>query len=90
METGNVVRKCGFFISEIHPFLGASPDGITEKGCLVEIKKVTSKDGESRVYTLCRLGIYRRNKEKIVLNTNHNYSAASTSSHILLFQMEFG
>ena len=23
-ETGNVMRKCGFFISEAHPFLGAS------------------------------------------------------------------
>ena len=72
-ETGNVVRKCGFFISETHPFLGASPDGITEKERLVEIKKVTSKDGESREGTLCRLGIYKRNKEKIVLNKNHKY-----------------
>ena len=72
-ETGNVVRKYGFFISETHPFLGASPDGITEKGRLVEIKKVTSKDGESREDTLCRLGIYKPNKEKIVLNTNHKY-----------------
>ena len=73
METGNVVRKCGFFISETHSFLGASPDGITEKGRLVEIKKVTSKDGKSREDTLCRLGIYKRNKEKVVLNTNHKY-----------------
>ena len=72
-ETGNVVRKCGFFISETHPFLGASPDGITEKERLVEIKKVTSKDGESREGTLCRLGIYKRNKEKIVLNKNRKY-----------------
>ena len=23
-ETGNVMRKCGFFISEAHSFLGAS------------------------------------------------------------------
>lgn len=45
----------------------------TEKGPLVEIKKVTSKDGEPREDTLCRLGIYKRNKEKIVLNTNHKY-----------------
>jgi len=46
-ETGNVVRKCVFFISETHPFLGASPDGLTEKGCLVEVRKVTSKDDYS-------------------------------------------
>ena len=59
------MRKCGFFISETHPFLGVSPDGITEKGRLVEIKKATSKDGESREDTLCRLGIYKQNKEKI-------------------------
>lgn len=45
----------------------------TEKGPLVEIKKVTSKDGESREDTLCRLGIYKRNKEKIVSDTNHKY-----------------
>ena len=56
----------------------------------MEIKKVTSKDGESREDTLGRLGIYKRDKEKVVLNTYHNYSVASTSSHILLFQMEFG
>ena len=75
-ETGNVVRKCGFFISETHPFLGASPDGLTEKGCLVEVKKVTSKDGESMEDTLCRLAIYKRMKsmnDNIVLNTNHKY-----------------
>ena len=44
-ETGNVVRKCGFFISETHSFLWASPDGITVKGCLVEVKKVTDFKG---------------------------------------------
>lgn len=42
-ETGNLARKCGVFISETHPLLGASPDGLTEKGCFVELKKVTSK-----------------------------------------------
>ena len=52
---------------------------------LVEIKKVTSKDGESREDTLCRLGIYKRNKEKIVLNTNHNYSVAKyRQSHFVV------
>ena len=45
----------------------------TEKGPLVEIKKVTSKDGESREDTLCTLGIYKRNKGKIVSDTNHKY-----------------
>ena len=72
-ETGNIVRKCGFFISETHPFLGASPDGLTEKGYLVEVKNVTSKDGESKEDTLCRLAIYKRMNDNIVLNTNHKY-----------------
>ncbi|XP_078365972.1 uncharacterized protein LOC144650186 [Oculina patagonica] len=72
-ETGNVVRKCGFFLSETHPFLGASPDGITERGRLVEVKKVTSKEGESMEDTLCRLGIYKQMNNNIVLNKNHKY-----------------
>ncbi|CAH3185801.1 unnamed protein product [Porites lobata] len=72
IKTGNVMGKCGFFISEAHPFLGA-------------------KD------TLCIPGIYKRNKEKIVLNTNHKYfyqlqqqlfCSKYKQSH-LLFQMEF-
>ena len=29
-ETGNTVRRCGFFVS--------SPDGITAKGNLIEVK----------------------------------------------------
>jgi hypothetical protein len=41
-ETGNTARKCGFFISKSHPYLGASPDGITDKGNLIEVKYVTS------------------------------------------------
>ena len=72
-ETENVVRNCGFFISETHPFLGTSPDGLTEKGCLVEVKKVTSKYGESKKSPLCRLDIYKRMNDNIVLNTNHEY-----------------
>ena len=72
-ETGNVVRKCGFFISETHPFLGASPDGLTEKGYLVEVKKVTSKKRESKEDALCILAIYKRMNDNIVLNTNHKY-----------------
>ncbi len=50
-QTGNTVRICGFFISKRHPYLGASPDGITEKANLIEVKCVTSKEGESMVDT---------------------------------------
>ena len=88
-ETGNVVRKCGFYISETHPFLGASPDSLTEEGCLVEVKKVTSKDGESKEDTLCRLAIYKRMNDNIVLNTNHKYFSQlfctkCTQSHFIV------
>ena len=72
-EMGNVVKKCGYFILETHPFLGASPDGITDKGFLVEVKKVTSKYGESMETTLCRLGIYKQSHGNISLNKNHKY-----------------
>ena len=47
----------GFVVSESHPFLGASPDGITEEGNLVEVKKVVLKETEFFSDTLCRLSI---------------------------------
>ena len=72
-ETGNTIRKCGFFVSESHPYLGASPDGITEKGNLIEVKYVTSKEGESMEETLCRLRIYRKNGTNIEINNKHKY-----------------
>ena len=52
IETGHQVRKSGFVLSESHPFLGASPDGITEEDKLVEVKKVVSKEGEDLAKTL--------------------------------------
>lgn len=72
-ESGKVVTKCGFFVSESHPFLGASPDGITDSGELIEVKKITSKDYESKEETLSRLGIYKKNADSIILNENHRY-----------------
>jgi len=72
-ETGHIVKKCGFFISESHPLLGASPDGITEEGNLIEVKKVTSKEGEAKDDTLCRLGIYYRSGANILINRKHKY-----------------
>ena len=54
-ETGHQVRKSGFLLSESHPFLGASPDGIREEDKLVEVKKVVSKEGEDLAETMCRL-----------------------------------
>ena len=36
-KLGGKVNKCGLFISKLHPFIGASPDGLFED-CVVEIK----------------------------------------------------
>ena len=72
-DTGHHVRESGFVISESHPFLGASPDGITEEEKLVEVKKVTSKEGENLSDALCRLYIYRHSGTELVLNRNHKY-----------------
>lgn len=72
-ETGHQVKKTGFLISESHPFLGASPDGMTDKGNLVEIKKVTSREGENLQDTMCRLYIYKRNEDQLLINKTHKY-----------------
>lgn len=36
--TGNKARKCGLFISQIHPMIAASPDGIVNDNILIEVK----------------------------------------------------
>lgn len=36
--TGNIVKKCGLFISESHPFIGGSPDGLVAVATVLEIK----------------------------------------------------
>ena len=73
-ETDHKVHKIGFVISESHPFLGVSPDGITEEGKLVEVKKVISREEEFLSDILCRLSIYKRSADgQISLNRNHKY-----------------
>lgn len=37
-STGVKVDKCGLFISQTHPFLGASPDGLIGNDTVVEVK----------------------------------------------------
>ncbi|XP_046841816.1 uncharacterized protein LOC124435929 [Xenia sp. Carnegie-2017] len=71
--SGNTVRKVGFIISSTHPFLGASPDGITNDNVLLEVKKVTAKENESFMDTLCRLYIYKKKNGKLYINNNHKY-----------------
>ena len=43
-------------ISESHPFLGASPDGIIDNETIVEVKKIRLKDVQSDSEVMCRLG----------------------------------
>lgn len=43
IHTGNSVDECGFFVSEQHPWLGASPDGLIGDHGLLEIKCPFSK-----------------------------------------------
>lgn len=38
LETGNKVNDCGFYISEQHQWIGASPDGFIGEDGLIEIK----------------------------------------------------
>lgn len=72
-ETGHKITKCGFFISEKWPFLGASPDGISKEGNIIEVKKVTSKENENANDTLSRLGIYQRKGSDIFINRKQKY-----------------
>ena len=53
-ETNVEVHKSGLFISETHPFLAASPDGLIGDDKLVEVKKVHPKDNECLLESLVR------------------------------------
>ena len=72
-ETGNTVHKSGFIISDTHPFLGASPDGLVDEDKIVEVKKIVLREGESHEDGMCRVGIYKRHEQQLVINTNHKY-----------------
>lgn len=92
-ETGHKITKCGFFISEKCPFLGASPDGITEEGNIIEVKKVTSKENKDASDTLWRLGIYQRKGSDIFINItikSNNSFSVPTRNFVTLFQMVTG
>lgn len=73
IETGQTVEKSGFLLSESEPYLGASPDGVTEEGNLVEVKKITVKDDETLDDAMCRKGIYKRVGTELVINKKHQY-----------------
>ena len=56
------------FLSETHPFLGASPDGVINDNEIVEVKKVVSREGESLDDGMYRLGIYKKLTRKMAVN----------------------
>lgn len=72
-ETGNKVNKSGFVISDSHPFLGASPDGIIDDSNIIEVKKIVVKEGESHEDAMCRLGIYKKHGNELQINKKHTY-----------------
>ena len=75
---GISVKKCGFFISNMHGFLGASPDGlvndpsVSESCGLVEIKYIKQNESESLEDALVRKRICKVNNG-LVLNHKHGY-----------------
>ena len=63
--------ETGFVISQIHPFLGASPDGEVDGG-LVEIKRIFSGD-LSLKDEVCKRGICKDTTLGLVINKNHKF-----------------
>ena len=84
-ETGHTVRSSGFVVSGSHPFLGASPDGITEQDELVEVKKVQSKIDENLSTTIYDMTVNRNHN--ITIRYNSSFSVISYILVILLFPM---
>lgn len=76
---GLSVKRCGFFISKEHGFLGASPDGlvndpsVTEADGLVEVKYIQVKETECLEDALVRKNICKRKNGSLLFNTKHSY-----------------
>lgn len=70
------VERCGFFVHPIHPFLGASPDGIvtadTGESGLLEVKFIQTFESETVEQALVRKRICVLQNE-VHLNTKHQY-----------------
>ena len=44
VETGEFIERCGFTVSPVHPWLGASPDGLIGSDTVVEVKCPYNKE----------------------------------------------
>ena len=74
--TGQSVSKCGFFICEKYPFLGASPDSLIGSEGLVEAKKIHLREKETLNKALLRQRICKEssyNPDELDINKNHKY-----------------
>lgn len=70
------IEKCGLFIDEKYPFLGATPDGITNDNRLVEVKcPITPfKMGIDEAIQRNKMHFYKKNKNKeIVVNKKSDW-----------------
>lgn len=75
-HTGLVVKECGIFLSNSHPYLGASPDGVVECECcgkgLLEIKcPVISEPPSPKNVKFLKASLL--DSSKSILNKNHAY-----------------
>lgn len=78
-QNGNnsiTVDKCGFFVSKMHPFLGASPDSIfsdNESSGLLEMKYIQMEESETLEEALIRKRICVKNSGILEINKKHQY-----------------
>ncbi|XP_018335510.1 uncharacterized protein LOC108744304 isoform X1 [Agrilus planipennis] len=75
MTTNLKVKKSGLFIDKDYPFLGASPDGLINDDCLIEIKcPINSRDVHPIVAAMDKkLDFCEYKDNKVYLKKNHNY-----------------
>lgn len=72
-ERSNVaVEKCGFFICEAYPFLGASPDGLIGENGIIEVKCLESIKGKL-IEALPKNVCYTVEGDRVTLKRNHKY-----------------
>ena len=70
---GASVAKCGFFISEKYPFLGATPDGLVGSDGLIGVRKLHPNDNKSLEKALLRQIICKQKVDKLVVNDKQRY-----------------
>lgn len=70
--TGVKIESCGFFISQSHPFLGASPDGLIGTDTVVEVKCPYSRKN-SLISEKTLPYLYVNASGNLSLKENHTY-----------------